>query len=245
MMIRSRTPRIVAGMVLALALGTGLAGCAQPGGQQQNAADSGNNNDNGSGNGQLGDAGLPPSPTPTATPTATPTPTPVATGGPIVVTVIPPILLAWPSPADCVGHNPATVTVTGSGSLWQVVDGSHALMAFSTNANAQAGLALAKAYKTHCFIGRGTAHIMDYWLDPVGPAPAITNPDCLPHTASALYVENLGGTNGWRLDNGSEWVQIFTTQADANNGLLVFKHYNRHCYIGRGTSYITTWFTTV
>lgn len=250
-------PRIIAALVFTLALGTGIAGCAAKSGTDGAAGSSGA--------GQLGegaitpdDAGAP-TPVPVAT---TPAPTPSPTTAPIpgvILTIDPGLLLPWPSPADCVGHNPSNVSIlyTASGPLWQIVDGSHALMAFKRSADATAGLALAKAYKTHCFIGRGNTrtnraqYIMDYWRDPVQTAPAITSPDCLPHTPSALTIENLGSL-GWRIDNGSEAVELFDTQADANDALLVMKHYNRHCYIGRGNGstdpnndYIVTWFANM
>ena len=29
-------------------------------------------------------------------------------------------------------------------------------------------------------------------------------------------------------------IAVFDTKADAEDGVLVLKHYNRHCYLGRG-----------
>jgi hypothetical protein len=50
----------------------------------------------------------------------------------------------------------------------------------------------------------------------------------------------------------SEAVKLLDTKADADNAVLVMKHYNRHCYIGRGNGkattfddYITNWFAAV
>jgi len=164
---------------------------------------------------------------------------------------------AWPANADCISHNPATVSISvnSSAGLWQIVDGGHALLAFKRAEDAQAGLALAQAFRQHCFIGRNNTrpdryrYIMDYWRDPVLPAPAIANPDCLVHNPDNLTVANLGDL-GWRVEQGSEAIALFATEADANDAVLVMKHYNRHCYIGRGytgadrLNYIVDWGTT-
>jgi hypothetical protein len=138
-----------------------------------------------------------------------------------------------------------------------VVSGSSALLAFKQSGDATAGLALVKAYKNICFIGRNNTrpdrarYILTYWMDPVSSAaPAITNPDCLPHVASQLVVQDAGSL-GFRVQAGSESLALFDTKTDADNAVLVMKHYNRHCYIGRsygGTdrlNYITDWFATV
>jgi hypothetical protein len=257
---RSRLPRTLFGILIALALAAPVAACAK---NQQNSA-------NGSpGSGQIGDApagGQGPAgdtpatatPTPTPAPTVAPTTAPPGGSGGGVIVVDPGLLLPWPSPADCVSHNPATSTVVynSSAAVWQVVDGGHAMMAFKRDVDAQDGLKLAKAYKTECWIGRSNTrtnryqYIMSYWTDPVLPAPAIASPDCLSHNPSNLTVVDLGSL-GWRIDDGSEAIQLFDTKADADKGVLVMKHYNRHCYVGRGyggsdrLQYIIEWFAKV
>jgi PKD repeat protein len=163
--------------------------------------------------------------------------------------------LTWPSPPDCISHNPANVIIKYTApDLWQVVDGGHALLAYRRQVDAEDGLALAKSYRLHCFIGRDNtrpdrySYIMDYWRDAVVPTPNIPNPDCLPHEPNSLYVENLGAT-GWRVRSSYELIEILDTKQDADDAILVMKHYNRHCYIGRGYTgadrlqYITEWFT--
>jgi hypothetical protein len=256
---RPHRPRL-AGLVLAIALiGLG-AGCASKSGTENNASGE-------TGSGQLGDVPATAEATPTAVPTPTSTsvgedgtPDPVPTVAPKLTLIInPTLLLAWPSPADCVTYNPATVTISYAAptQTWSIVDGTQGLLVFKRQADADAGLALAKSYKKHCWIGRTNtrsnhgAYVMDYWLDAVAGAAAVPNPDCLPHTASQLAVAS-SGTSGWLVTNGSEAVKLLDTKADADNAVLVMKHYNRHCYIGRGNGkgttfddYITNWFATV
>jgi hypothetical protein len=149
----------------------------------------------------------------------------------------------------------ATIKYTASSTLWQVMSGGSALLAFKQSSDATAGLALVKAYKKICFIGRDNTrtdrmrYIMTYWMDPVQNSPAITNPDCLPHTPSQLVATDAGSL-GWRVEAGGESIALFDTKADAENAILVMKHYNRHCYIGRSYSgadrlnYITDWFAS-
>ena len=197
-------PRL-AGLVLAIALiGLG-AGCASKSGTENTASGE-------TGSGQLGDVPATAEATPTAVPTPTSTsvgedgtPDPVPTAAPKLTLIInPTLLLASPSPADCVTYNPTTVTISYAAptQTWSIVDGTQGLLVFKRQADADAGLALAKSYKKHCWIGRTNtrsnhgAYVMDYWLDAVAGAAAVPNPDCLPHTASQLAVAS-SGTSGW------------------------------------------------
>jgi hypothetical protein len=257
---RPRRPRL-AGLLLAIALiGLG-AGCASKSGTDTTATGE-------TGSGQLGDVPATAEPTPTAVPTptstdvgedGTPDPGPSTPGPKLTLAINPSLLLLWPNPADCVTYNPATVSISYAAptQTWSIVDGTQGLLVFKRQADADAGLALAKSYKKHCWIGRTNtrsnhgAYVMDYWLDPVPGAAAVPNPDCLPHTSGQLAVSS-AGTSGWLVQNGGEAVKLLDTKADADNAVLVMKHFNRHCYIGRGNGkgttfddYITNWFATV
>jgi hypothetical protein len=187
-----------------------------------------------------------------------PEPDPPGGGFPFVTfTFNPDLFLLWPSPADCVSHNPANLITkyNATSAVWQVVDGSHSLLAYKRLVDAQAGLALAKAFKKHCFIGRANTrpdryrYIMDYWLEPVQPSPSIASPDCVAHNPANLTVANLGAL-GWRVEAGNQAIALFDTKADAEKAVLVMKHYNRNCYVGRGydgadrLKYITNWFAS-
>lgn len=164
--------------------------------------------------------------------------------------------LPWPTPGDCLSHDPGNVTVTFNSSfnVWQVISGSQAMMAFKREEDALAGQKLAQAYRHQCFIGRGNTkperyrYIMSYWRDPVRPSPGIANPDCLSHKPNTFTVNNLGDL-GFRVESGSEAIALFATEQDANDAILVMNHHTAHCYIGRGYSgpdrqqYIVEWGT--
>jgi hypothetical protein len=223
------------------------------------------------GQGQLSTATSSPTPTPgpPTDPPTDPTDTPEDDPGPIltvlptfILTLPPGVFLPWPSPADCNDHDPNNLTILHSGSgsseLWQIADGSHYLLAYKRQVDADAGLALAKSFRKHCFIGRATPlsdpdrprFVMDYWLDPVPGAAPIPNQDCIPHDPANLVVETItfNGATRYRVRDTTSLIAIFYTQADADNAVKVMKHYNRNCYVGRGYSgpdrlqYITNWF---
>jgi hypothetical protein len=262
MTIRSRT---LGCLLIAFALAAPVAGCSAK-----------SESSNG-GTGALGDApagaqdaangagpdgsGTTPTPTPAPPEEETPeeeTPAPgvTLTLGPLF-TVNPGLLvLPWPSPADCVSHNPANITTTYEGGLWKVVDGSHSLMAFKQLSDATAASLLAKGHKKHCFIGRSNTrpererYIMDYWLEPVAGAAPVPSPDCIAHNPANLTIHDLGA-DGWRVQDGSQYIVILDTKTDAEDAVKVMKHYNRNCYIGRGYAgadrlkYIVNWFASV
>jgi hypothetical protein len=72
---------------------------------------------------------------------------------------------------DCVAYNPATVNVFDRGDIgWRMEDGSHWLLLYHDQADANRGLLVAKANTGRlCFIGRGNsrpdraAYITEYW----------------------------------------------------------------------------------
>ena len=72
---------------------------------------------------------------------------------------------------DCVSYGPATVGVFDRGALgWRMEDGSHAMLLFDNQADANRGLVVARgAGGRLCFIGRGSSrpdrrsYIVEYW----------------------------------------------------------------------------------
>lgn len=241
------SPRVLIGVVLAAVLVVPVTACGKKG--------NGLGPGGGTGAGQLGDA---PGGNGDVGQGATPTPT-VTTTPIVVVTLNPPDLLPWPASEDCISHDPNALAIVHNttADVWQVVEGgTHSMLAYKREIDAQTGLAVAKRYKKHCFIGRNNSrteryrYIMDYYRDPSGIITVIPSPDCLTHNGANLSIEDLGAT-GWRVNQGGEAIALFDTKADAQAAILVMKHYNRHCYIGRGYSgsdrlkYITDYFLTL
>jgi hypothetical protein len=71
---------------------------------------------------------------------------------------------------DCVSYNPATVGVFDRGAMgWRLEDGSHAMVLFDNQADANRGLMVARAFSNLCFIGRNNTrpnradYIVQYW----------------------------------------------------------------------------------
>ncbi|HXM56261.1 MAG TPA: hypothetical protein VOB72_12790 [Candidatus Dormibacteraeota bacterium] len=199
-----------------------------------------------------------PSPSPSASASAAgPSPTARPAGGtptPVVAATVD--TLPWPATEDCIPHNPATLTVVynSGAAVWQVLDGSHALLAFKTQTDANDGMAVAKRFDRECFIGRGntrtnrSSYITEYWRDPSGLSATIASPDCIPYNRSNLSIVNLG-TTGWQLRDGNNLIALYDTQTDAQAAVTVMQHWSNICYVGRDYSgsdrlqYITTYFT--
>jgi hypothetical protein len=257
MTTRSRMPSIMCGLFLALALAA-AAGCAAKSPNVPGAAPPGD-----TGDGQFGEVDSTPSPIPTPTEPPPPDPSPTKTGPGVILTLNPDLLmLLWPSPPDCIMYDPASagivtlLAIAPATPTYQVKSGSTVLLSFKRLIDAQEGLKVVKSYKQHCWIGRGNSrpnpesYILHYWLSPVQGSPAIANPDCFSHTSAGLLIEDLGAS-GWRLRHNNELIALFDTKADAQDAVLVFKHFNQHCYLGRGYTgsdrqkYIYEWFATV
>lgn len=164
--------------------------------------------------------------------------------------------LPWPSSPDCLPYNPNNLTVqyNSSFAVYQVLDGSSTLLAYKSLADANDAVKMARRYSQECFIGRTNtrtdrySYIFDYWRGPTGVTTTLASTDCIPYDRNNLTIVNMGAT-GWRIRDSRSSIALFDTQADANAGLLVMRHYTHICYIGRDYSgsdrsrYITEYFT--
>ena len=195
MTTRSRTPSIIVGLFLTLAL-TAAAGCAAKSPNAPSAAPPGD-----TGDGQFGEVEATPSLVPTPTEPPPPDPSPTKTGPGVILTINPNLqLLLWPNPADCVTYDPAAVgivtllAIAPNTPTYQVKSGSTVILSFKRLVDAQEGLKVVKSYKQHCWIGRANSrpnpedYIMDYWLGPVQDSPTIANPDCFSHTPAGMVI---------------------------------------------------------
>jgi len=183
---------------------------------------------------------------PTSTATAEPSPVPDAAPPAPTTTKAPPKQAApsWPSPEDCISYNPANVTVVYEAGIYSVNDGSKVVMRLhggpGENVGDQ-GLALAKRFRKHCFIGRNNtrteernSYIFDYWRDPSGNTPAIPDEEdaCSDYDRTNLTVEDMGSGYGWRVKDHDHVLHVFDDETDARNGKLVLAKYRMICFIG-------------
>ena len=56
--------------------------------------------------------------------------------------------------------------------------------------------------------------------------------DCIKYNPYNLQIEDLGD-KGWRLRDGSNWMQILDNRDDAEAALALAQQHNYQCFIGR------------
>lgn len=151
-----------------------------------------------------------------------------------------PAAATWPSPEDCLTYNPANLTKQYAAGIHQIIDGTRIVLRLHGGASdnvGEQGLALARRYKRHCFIGRSNTreekgeYIFDYWRDGSGSTPSIPDESCSGYNRSNLTVEDMGSGHGWRVKDHDHVLQLFDNETDARNGKLVLAKYSRICFI--------------
>jgi hypothetical protein len=148
----------------------------------------------------------------------------------------------WPSPEDCIAYNPNNLTKKYEAGIWTINDGNTQVMRLhggpSDNVGDK-GLALAKRYKSHCFIGRNNhreekySFIFDYWRNSSGINTTIPDQDqdCSDYNRNNISVDAMD-TDAYRVKDHDHVLHGFDTKTDANNGKLVLAKYNQICFIG-------------
>jgi hypothetical protein len=160
--------------------------------------------------------------------------------------------LSWPPP-DCISYDPKKVTMKDlAPDLFQISDGGSLILTYRDKDDAQDGLALAQAYSQHCFVGRHTdlEYGMDYWLPAKGSPVIRPRASCTSHDKENLVPASDGATD-WVIRNGAEEVYLFADERDAQDAILVMKHYDQHCTVGwrylgpDRYQYYTNWFRNI
>jgi hypothetical protein len=149
----------------------------------------------------------------------------------------------WPSPEDCIAYNPNNLTKRYEAGIWTVNDGGIQVMRLHggpTDNVGDKGLALAKRFKSHCFIGRNNhreekySYIFDYWRNSSGINTTIADQeeDCSPYNRGNISVDAMDD-DAWRVKDHDHVLHAFDTKTDANNGKLVLAKYNQICFLGQ------------
>jgi hypothetical protein len=151
-------------------------------------------------------------------------------------------------PQDCVGFTNGSLRVVAGGGpagMWRIMDGSHSIAAFRTQAAANQALAVIRGYgfQSQCFIERPNA-AMTYWLrgDDVPHRALRTPEDCIVVNTDAVTVRNVRGS--WKVVDGSTWLLDFGVNREAaDNALAVIRHYNlnRQCFVARPGNSMQYW----
>jgi hypothetical protein len=148
----------------------------------------------------------------------------------------------WPTPEDCIVYNPNSVTKQYEAGIWTINDGNIQVMRLhggpSDNVGDK-GLALAKRFKSHCFIGRNNhreekySYIFDYWRNSSGITTTIPDQedDCSDYNRGNISVDEMGD-DAYRVKDHDHVLHGFDTKTDANNGKLVLAKYDQICFIG-------------
>ena len=56
--------------------------------------------------------------------------------------------------------------------------------------------------------------------------------DCIQYNPYALQIEDIGD-KGWRLSDGTMWLQVLDNRDDAEAALALAQQHNYQCFIGR------------
>jgi hypothetical protein len=138
---------------------------------------------------------------------------------------------------DCVNFNPTTTTAAMVSGRWKVVDGSHWLFDFGSNATeAKRTLEIIKHYQMSqsCFVGRPNPSFQYMLVSGHSPMGAMSGEDCVSFSPATTTVGNVNGR--WKVVDGSHWLFDFASnKAEADQTLEIIKNYgfNRSCFVGR------------
>jgi hypothetical protein len=148
-----------------------------------------------------------------------------------------------PSVAEELPYDPQALYVLDQGrDGWVLTDGLSAMVTFDNEADAREGLAVARAYTIHGFIGRSNTrpnhldYVFEYWAGPSGlPQQLPISRDAVAYDPANVIVVDIGAP-GWRLQDGNHLLALLDNQGDALAALAVVKQYHKMCYIGRGNT---------
>lgn len=133
---------------------------------------------------------------------------------------------------DCVGFNPATITITSDN---RIVDGSHSLFAFPNRAEADKAFAIIKKYgfNKSCFVGRPDPSFEYSLKNFASPVGAATGEDCINFNAANLQIKKDGST--YYMTDGVSRMMTFPNKKEADFTLYLIKKYGftYQCYVGR------------
>ena len=146
-----------------------------------------------------------------------------------------------PEDEDCNVHDPENLEIEEHGDGWLVVDGSHQLVFFEDQEDAERTLEIIQAYgfDSHCFVERPDPG-MNYWLVD-GEPPAVGDADVEGEDCNTFDPDNLEIVEideGWRVDDGDHQILLFETEDAAEKALDVIDFYGftRVCFVGRPDS---------
>jgi len=141
---------------------------------------------------------------------------------------------------DCEPYEPAALQITREEGVGFVLGAAGAVMLTLDNENdARRALALARGYKSHCYLGRGNSRpnrssfITEYWKVRSGAPIVIDGEDCDTYSRSSLRIVD-NGPQGFAVVEGTGRLLVRAdNQADAQMARAIAQQYTRLCFIGR------------
>ncbi len=138
---------------------------------------------------------------------------------------------------DCVGFNPATVSLRQVNGRWKIVDHNHWLFDFGSNqAAANRALTVIRHYRLDrsCAIGRPDPSFTYMLAKGGSPAGAMTGEDCVAFDPQRVTTSRIEGR--WKIVSGSRWLFDFgRNETLARQALAVIRQhgFTRSCFVGR------------
>lgn len=140
---------------------------------------------------------------------------------------------------DRIYYNPKQLTYFYRNGTWTLAADSSWLKTLATREDARNALRVARRHTYLGFVGRDnprsnrSAYIMEYWGGTSGLShEPLTKVDCIPYNPNNVLAEDRDN-DGWRLREGTSWMQIAHDMDDALAMLDVIERHTRQCFIGR------------
>ena len=141
---------------------------------------------------------------------------------------------------DCVEYDPAALRISRDPAAgFLLSDGSATLATLDNESDARKALALARRYKSHCFLGRlntrpnRSDYVVEHWKGPSGASSVIDAEDCVPYERSSLRVAEVGA-QGFVLADARQRLLLADTKEDARRAWEIAQRHDAQCFIGRG-----------
>jgi hypothetical protein len=153
-------------------------------------------------------------------------------------------LVPLTGPEDCIGFNPATVTVAHVGGSWKVMSGAMSMLDFGPDkfsADRAASVIIGENFNQQCFVARPNAPMMYWKAGNHVPSSQIPGQDCVGNNPATTTVVNTGGS--WTVTDGPHALLNYGDQASANQARAIIKkyHLNRQCFIQRPNAQMSYW----
>lgn len=137
---------------------------------------------------------------------------------------------------DIIGFNYNNLRIVRRGSIYQIVDGNHAVFSAPNYSEAKQIVAVCRRYgiTNQGFVGRPNPSLTYLLRGSNAPQGSMSGEDCLPFNPNNLKVKAAGGGK-YRIVDGNHYLFIFPNKSEATTALQVIKKYGftRTCFVGR------------